>query len=124
MRSILLAVLLLIAGSSAAHARCAVGDGYSWTSSECLMAKHNDSAISGNIASNAALKLIQGSPGMRVTRAGFASPSDGGSAVYNWSQINCAAADDGAQVQPTGKVGCWIADFSGVKPTPMIWGCK
>ena len=72
-------------------------------------------------ANNAVLKTRSG-PGP-VVRSGFATAGDGGRAVYNWSAANCAAADDGAQVQPTG-TGCWIADFSGTQPTPKVWGAK
>ena len=62
---------------------------------------------------NAALKVLQGAAGKRITRMGYYTPGDGGSVAYNWSDSNCAAADDGAQVQPTGITGCWIADFPG-----------
>lgn len=76
------------------------------------------------VGSNAALKTLPGSAGKRITRLGFTVPGDGGLAAYNWSGTNCAVADDGAQVQPTGVTGCWVADFSGTMPTPLVWGAK
>jgi hypothetical protein len=67
----------------------------------------------GGVAqTNEFLKTTVGSPGLRVLRAGFAIPGDGGMAYYDWSALNCVNADNGAQVQPTGVTGCWIADFS------------
>jgi hypothetical protein len=74
-------------------------------------------------ATNVALKTLTGAINLRATRLGFATAGDGGQAVYNWSGTNCPNPDDGAQVQPSG-TGCWIADFSGLRPTPMIWGAK
>lgn len=74
------------------------------------------------VANNAALKVLQGSLGKRAVRLGFTTAGDGGKAEYNWSASNCSAADDGAQVQPTGITGCWVADFSGVVPSPKVWG--
>lgn len=74
-----------------------------------------------HVATNAALKALAGYAGKRVIRDGFLLAGDGGAAPYNWSTINCTAADDGKQVQPAA-TGCWIADFSGMKPTPKIWG--
>src|SRR6478736_4472275 len=62
-------------------------------------------------ASNAALKAVSGSSTLWATRLGFTSAGDGGLASYNWSPSNCAAPDNGAQVQPS-VTGCWIADFS------------
>lgn len=77
------------------------------------------------VAHNVALKAMKGVPGHRVIRAGFATAGDGGGGVpYDWSASNCAAPDDGAQVQPSVAVGtgCWIADFSGVEPSVKMWG--
>lgn len=71
-----------------------------------------------------ALKTLAGAVGLRAVRAGFTAPGDGGGLPYDWSGSNCAAADDGAQVQPTGITGCWIADFANTRPTPLIWGAK
>lgn len=65
-----------------------------------------------------------GNAGNYVLRNGFYSPGDGGAAYYYWSGVNCTKPDNGAQIQPVGITGCWIADFSGMNPTPMIWGCK
>ena len=76
------------------------------------------------VTNNAVLKTATGDTGKRLLRLGFTAPGDGGLATYNWSDTNCATADDGAQVQPTGITGCWIADFNGTQPTPMIWGAK
>jgi hypothetical protein len=73
---------------------------------------------------NTGLKTAAGAAGKRLVRLGFSAPGDGGLATYNWSDANCIAADDGAQVQPTGITGCWIADFSGVMPVPEVWGAK
>ena len=76
-------------------------------------------AVVGN---NVALKALAGSDGKRITRLGFGSIGDGGLAAYNWSGSNCPAPDNGAQVQPTGITGCWIADFSGVMAQIQVWG--
>ncbi len=78
-------------------------------------------AIVGDISG---LKAAVGAAGKRMTRLGYNMPGDGGLAMYNWATVNCAAADNGAQVQPTGVTGCWIADFSGTQPTPMVWGAR
>ncbi|MGD9613842.1 MAG: hypothetical protein AB7H90_01445 [Alphaproteobacteria bacterium] len=76
----------------------------------------------GEVATNAALKLLRGAPGARVVRRGFAAAGDGGGAVYDWSASECTVPDDGAQVQPTAVTGCWVADFAGRTPTPKVWG--
>ncbi len=76
----------------------------------------------GHVPSNAQLKLAKGSPGSSILRDGFFSPGDGGLAKYNWATSNCAAADDGAQVQPTAVTGCWIADLTNARNTPQVWG--
>jgi hypothetical protein len=76
----------------------------------------------GVVQTNALLKTTLGTPGLRYLRAGFATPGDGGAAYYDWSASNCPVADNGAQAQPTGVTGCWIADFSGMRPTPRVWG--
>ena len=73
------------------------------------------------VGSNVGLKTIPGATGKRIVRLGFSTPGDGGLANYNWSDTNCVAADDGAQVQPS-VTGCWIADFSGLMPVPEVWG--
>lgn len=75
------------------------------------------------VANNATLKLATGASGQRLVRLGFNAPGDGGFATYNWSGTNCANADDGGQVQPTG-TGCWVADFSATQPTPLVWGAS
>lgn len=83
-------------------------------------------AIAGSdavVINNIALKGVTGSIGKRLTRLGFDTIGDGGVASYNWSDSNCAVADNGAQVQPTG-TGCWIADFNNVKISPAVWGGK
>ena len=76
------------------------------------------------VGSNAALKTATGATGKRLTRLGFQMPGDGGLGLYNWSDTNCTAPDNGAQTQPTTVTGCWIADFSGTQPTPMVWGAR
>jgi hypothetical protein len=75
------------------------------------------------VGSNTALKSAPGAPGKRLTRLGFYGPGDGGIAPYNWSDANCSAADDGAQVQPSG-TGCWVADLHNMVVTPQIWGAR
>lgn len=62
-----------------------------------------------SVATTAALKAI-GLPYSRIRREGFYAAGDGGAMDYSWSSSNCLAANDGAQVQPTGRTGCWIAD--------------
>jgi hypothetical protein len=74
-----------------------------------------------SVANNTALKALIGTHIASVRRNGFSSAGDGGAVRYIWSAVNCTAADDGAQVQPSG-TGCWIADFSSTEPNPMIWG--
>jgi hypothetical protein len=76
------------------------------------------------VGTNGALKALRGDLGKRITRLGFYVIGDGGRAEYHWSASDCAAADDGAQVQPTGITGCWIADFSGGAPSVKVWGAK
>jgi hypothetical protein len=82
-------------------------------------------SVLGYVAGNAELKGVGGSDHPAgVTRLGFTAPGDGGAATYFWSPANCASADDGAQVQPTGITGCWQADFSFFKPNVKQWGAK
>jgi hypothetical protein len=76
-----------------------------------------------SVANNSLLKDLHGQPGQHVRRLGYTVQGDGGSANYNWATANCTAPDDGAQVQP-GVTGCWVADFAGVQPTPMLWGAR
>ncbi|MGY2052425.1 hypothetical protein [Methylobacterium sp. JK268] len=59
-----------------------------------------------------------------IRRNGFAAPGDGGAMDYTWSAANCTAPDDGAQVQPTGRIGCWIADPAGSEVDIRIWGAR
>lgn len=73
------------------------------------------------VANNTALKSLIGTVGMRVVRSAFATDGDGGTMLYYWSASNCAAADDGAQVQPLG-TGCWLADFASYARRPEVWG--
>ncbi len=75
------------------------------------------------VPTNAALKVAS-TTSSPVFRAGFNFAGDGGGATYNFFPTNCAIPDDGAEVQPTGVTGCWIADLMLVRPTPMIWGCN
>lgn len=84
--------------------------------------------LNGNIPtvdSNADLKAFAVQEGA-VIRLGYTTAGDGGLALYNWSSSPCSiasgAGDNGAQVDPTDGVGCWVADFTGTKPTPKIWG--
>lgn len=73
------------------------------------------------VLSNTQLKLLNGSTKAKgARRLGFATPGDGGAADYYWSAINCPIPDDGAQVQPTGSVGCWIANL-GDTADVRIW---
>lgn len=77
-------------------------------------------AAQPRVGTTAALKALS-FPYGRIRRDGFAAPGDGGQADYTWSASTCTAADDGAQVQPVGRTGCWIADL----PSPAsvrIWG--
>lgn len=78
-------------------------------------------AVVGN---NEALKMATGAVGKRLVRLGFMTPGDGGLATYNWSDVNCVLPDEGARVQPTGVTGCWVADFSSLRPNPVVWGAK
>jgi hypothetical protein len=73
------------------------------------------------VANIMALKARAGQIGQRALRLGFRYPGDGGMATYNWQAAACTTPDDGAQV-PAAVSGCWVADFSGTQPTPMIWG--
>lgn len=75
------------------------------------------------VATNAALKTIA-LPYSRIRRDGFAIAGDGGAMDYTWSGSNCTAADDGAQVQPAGRTGCWLADFSAPSADVRVWGAK
>ena len=75
-----------------------------------------------HVPTNAALKLIRGTPGNMAFREGFYAAGDGGRATYAWSPINCTNADDGGQVQPTTGTGCWVADFSTREVDPRVWG--
>lgn len=75
------------------------------------------------VATNAALKALL-LPYSRISRDGFAAAGDGGAVDYTWSPSNCTAADDGAQVQPTGRAGCWIADLSGGAADVRVWGAQ
>ena len=78
----------------------------------------------GLVGTNAALRSLRAGQYASVYRSGFHGPGDGGAAIYNWSSVHCTAADNGAQVAPTKGTGCWVADFSGWRPTPMVWGAK
>jgi len=74
------------------------------------------------VSNTAALKNVIGTPGKHILRLGFWGPGDGGVASYNWQDGNCAAADDGAQVQPSG-TGCWVADFTDLTAASVsVWG--
>ncbi|WP_198580546.1 hypothetical protein [Methylorubrum sp. DB1722] len=79
-------------------------------------------AAQPRVATNAALKAVL-LPYSRIRRDGFYAAGDGGAMDYTWSPSNCAAADDGAQVQPPGRTGCWIAEPS-ARITPQVWGAK
>ncbi len=78
-----------------------------------------------SVANNAALVATQGTASRTLYRSGFTTPGDGGGAIYTWSStactINSGNGDNGSQVKPTAG-GCWNADFSGMTPTPLIWG--
>lgn len=111
--------LCIQAGSGGPGNICVDGTCYAIPASVALVG--SDAIVSNNVA----LKGIVGATGKRVTRLGFLGIADGGLGLYNWSAANCAAADDGAQVQPSG-TGCWIADFSATpsKANVRVWGAK
>lgn len=74
-------------------------------------------------STNDALKALAYPGFARIRRDGFHTPGDGGTMEYTWSPANCPLADDGAQVQPARRTGCWIAD-SAFKFTPKTFGAK
>ena len=74
------------------------------------------------VANNTVLKTVVGTLNKRAVRLGYTKPGDGGFASYNWSATNCVTPDDGAQVQPTGATGCWVADFALADPNPLQFG--
>ena len=82
--------------------------------------------IAVQVASNSALKSLTAGAYSVVYRAGYSAAGDGGAMVYRWSSsacgLNSGAGDNGSQVAPTTGTGCWLADFSAVQPTPMVWG--
>ncbi len=85
------------------------------------------SALTGlSVATNADLKAfsISGKPNdYEIRREGFNAPGDGGEAIYHLSTSgNCAAANDGTQVQPTVGTGCWIANIDNQFVTPKLFG--
>ncbi|MGY2047143.1 hypothetical protein [Methylobacterium sp. JK268] len=59
-----------------------------------------------------------------VRRNGFARPGDGGVMDYTWVPANCTAPDDGAQVQPAGRKGCWVADLAAPSMDVRVWGAE
>ncbi|SEP40991.1 hypothetical protein SAMN02799625_06023 [Methylobacterium sp. UNC300MFChir4.1] len=75
------------------------------------------------VQTNAELKALA-VPYPNVRRLGFSAPGDGGVADYSWSAQNCSTPDDGAQVQPSGRAGCWIADIAGPAADVRIWGAR
>lgn len=75
-----------------------------------------------HVASNAELKAHPGIPGAMVFRDGFYAAGDGGDATYRWAAANCAVPDDGAQVQPSGAAGCWVADVPAEGLDVRVWG--
>lgn len=91
-----------------------------------ITGKPDTGTVTQTAASNAALVAMPTKAGYVVRRLGFATAGDGGSATYGWQAaactINSGAGDNGLQVAPTSGSGCWMADFSGMQPTPMVWG--
>jgi hypothetical protein len=79
-------------------------------------------ALRPHAATNAALKT-SGTWFSAIRRNGFYAQGDGGVMDYTWSPTNCSAADDGAQVQPTGRTGCWVADLPSML-RPEAWGAQ
>lgn len=99
-----------------------VGNAAAWNNTGGTLMRDAGAPPALHVATKAALAATIGTSGMRIYRDGFTVSGDGGGNVpYNWSAVNCPTPDNGAQVQP-GATGCWIADFSNLSPTPLIWG--
>jgi len=85
--------------------------------------------ITGGVIGVPNLTALEALPGSSVYtsvyRAGYATPGDGGAAVYGYSSKACTLGagkgDNGSQVPASGG-GCWLANFAGMQPTPLIWG--
>jgi hypothetical protein len=76
----------------------------------------------GVTATNATLKAIAVPPvSPQMIRGGFTANGDGGWAYYNYN-TNGGLGDNGSQVKPNAGGGCWLADFSRMRPNPVIWG--
>ncbi len=91
----------------------------------------NLGAIQGHTASLATLKAITAaivaSAGYTtVMRDGYTTAGDGGGMSYVWSPNPCSigsgSGDNGAQVDPTGGGGCWVADFPASGADIRVWG--
>jgi hypothetical protein len=78
---------------------------------------------------NTTLRNIPISAAPYVMRLGFAVAGDAGApVVYKATNSACTAGvsgagDGGWQVKSLDNK-CWIADFNGLTPTPLIWGAK
>jgi hypothetical protein len=83
--------------------------------------------IAGVTPTNATLKRIAVPPvSPQMIRGGFTTNGDGGWAYYNYNtsacSLNSGLGDNGSQVKPNAGGGCWLADFSRMRPNPVIWG--
>lgn len=80
------------------------------------------------VASNAALQALSlsniavGAQALR--QAYYASGPSSGAALYQLAGTNCAAPDNGAQVQPSVGTGCWIGQFGSTPVNPLLWGAS
>jgi hypothetical protein len=103
----------------------AMGSTLSWTSGTGFGCTNNGGAAP-IVSSNSSLKALSVTTFPTVYRAGFTSAGDGGAAYYTYSGTNCTlasgAGDNGSQVQPTAGGGCWNANFTGQRVTPMVFG--
>lgn len=74
-----------------------------------LFALYSPSTVTlPHVANNAALQaVIPTAAGQVYVRDGFYAAGDGGGATYTSAAGACSAADNGAQVQPTGAAYCW-----------------
>lgn len=108
-----------------------VGDCAVWNNTNgTLLADHPCAVppVSATIVpTNAALVALAVPPLVsQIRRGGFYANGDGGAATYNYSvsacSLNSGNGDNGSQVKPTAGGGCWLADFSGSQPSPLVWG--
>lgn len=78
-------------------------------------------------ADRTSLASLASSFSSAVLRLEYAVSLGGPSVVYRSSgsacSLNGGAGDGGSQV-PTSDGKCWLADLSGIRPTPQIWGAR